>query len=156
MLFLSFSSQFSSACTVKMQMKTGLKWKEHTGKKEWSEYATIAEHKFYVWPNPLHWCVHWSLMVFWKKNTAFIESPDDLFLLESASQTAAVNCVLIAKRGSLIRTSGGRERRTRQMARKIIIAGYEVWETMPQCSLLSRDGTLTEWHGWNWYCLWQY
>ena len=59
MWFFSFSSQFSSACTVKMQTKTGLKWKEPlTGKKEWSECATFAEHKFYVWAQVSPYRIH--------------------------------------------------------------------------------------------------
>ena len=50
MWFLSFQASFRLHFHCACRWELAWKWKEpHTGKKEWSEYATIAEHKFYVW-----------------------------------------------------------------------------------------------------------
>ena len=49
MWFLSFQAGFCLHFHSAGRWKLAWKWKEpHTGKKEWSEYATIAEQKFYV------------------------------------------------------------------------------------------------------------
>ena len=50
MCFLSFPASFLLHFHCAHRWKLAWKWKEpHTGKKEWSEYATIVEHTLYVW-----------------------------------------------------------------------------------------------------------
>ena len=70
MWFLSFQASFRLHFHCAHRWKLAWKWKEpHTGRKEWSEYATIAEHKLYVWCEPwdncnhianIYQCLHWG------------------------------------------------------------------------------------------------